>query len=470
MSLSSTTPLQDDRFLLLGSLGRGGMASVYRAFDRVEQRVVALKVGAEEGRAGPSHPLSAEFEAWTRLRHPNIVEAYELATASRGPLRNGAPYLVLEHVDGLPAHEGLRPGREPPEALEQLSVQLLRGLEHVHAADLVHRDLKPANLLVERRDDGLGLKLTDFGLATSVGRADEPGRISGSLPYVAPESILGRPIDGRADLYALGIVLFQLATGRLPVAGGRVEDLLRWHLVGPPADPRRLCPRFPPRLARFVRRLTARDPDDRPASASAALALLGVARGSTDATPNSASPLVDPATRAKLRLALDAARLGARRSFALRALPGAGEGLIGQLRAWAEMFGLVFYDLAPRETHDGLALSRLVMRLLVDRGDEAAESIRRFGLDRSLPLSCLEGVLVSERPRPDPAHRSRGADRIASFLFDHSRRRGLVLLVDPSRIRCPLTRSVIAGLRRRLRQPGPPDPGQGGLLLLIAEG
>jgi len=467
MNLSSTSPLQDDRFLLLSSLGHGGMASVYRAFDRIEQRVVALKVGAERKMAGPAHPLSAEFEAWTRLRHPNIVEAYELATASRGPLQRGTPYLVLEHVEGLPAHEGLRPGRETPATLEQLSVQLLRGLEHVHAAGLIHRDLKPANLLVQRRDCQVRLKLTDFGLATPTGQSEEPGRISGSLPYVAPESILGRPLDGRVDLYALGVVLFQLATGHLPASGERVEDLLRWHLGGPPADPRRHRPRFPPRLARFIRRLTARDPDERPGSASDALALLGAAASSTEAVRDSGAATIDPATRAQLRLALDAVRLGARRSFTLGAVPTGVERLVGQLRAWAQMFGLVFYDLDPATTPGGSALARLALRLLIDRGDDAAASMHRFALDRSLPLTCLEGVPVSDRPRPELADRTKAADRIASFLFDSALQRGLVLLADPRQTRCPLTRSVIARLRQRLRRPWPARPGRGGLLLLI---
>jgi eukaryotic-like serine/threonine-protein kinase len=468
MTVNSPSPLQDDRFLVLGSLGHGGMASVYRAYDRIEQRVVALKVGIDDQQAGPAHPLSAEFEAWTRLRHPNIVEAYELVTASRGPLPNGTPYLVLEHVDGLPAHESLRPGRESPDALEELSVQLLRGLEHVHGAGLVHRDVKPANLLVRRQGRMMRLKLTDFGLATNAGSADEPGQISGSLPYVAPESILGRPLDGRADLYALGILLFQLATGRLPVPGERIEDLLRWHLGGPPADPRRHCPRFPPRLARFIRRLTARDPRERPGSASDALAMLGAPAPAADPLVNPISAPVEPALRVRLRLALDAARLGARRSFKLDAGHRDDGRLVGQLRAWTQMFGLVFYDLDQTRVPEETALVRLVMRLLIDRGDEAAATIDRFGLDRSLPLACLEGVPVSGRPRPDLPDRAGAARRIADFLLDSSHQRGLVLLVDPPRIRCALTRSVVALLRRRLRRPWPAKPGRGGLLLLTA--
>ena len=460
--------MQDDRFLVLGTLGHGGMASVYQAFDRIEQRVVALKVGSDGHRAGPAHPLSAEFEAWTRLRHPNIVEAYELATASRGPLQDGTPYLVLEHVDGLPAHESLRPGRETPDALEQLTVQLLRGLDHVHAAGLVHRDIKPANVLVRRRGRRVHLKLTDFGLATTTGQADEPGQISGSIPYVAPESILGQPLDGRVDLYALGVLLFQLATGRLPVSGDRVEDVLRWHLGGPPADPRRHCPRFPPRLARFIRRLTARDPRERPASASEALTMLGASVPSTERSTGGATTLVDSALRAKIRLALDAVRLGARRSFELGEESLNQGRLVGQLRAWTQMFGLLFCDLDQARTSDGTALVRLVMRLLIDRGDRAAASMGRFGLDRSLPVTCLEGTPMSTRPLPELPDRLQAASRIADFLFDSAHERGLVILVDPPRTRCPLTRSVIALLRRRLRRPWPARPGRGGLLLLIA--
>jgi hypothetical protein len=312
------------------------------------------------------------------------------------------------------------------------------------------------------------LKLTDFGLATTTGAADEPGRISGSLPYVAPESILGRPLDGRADLYALGVLLFQLATGRLPASGDRVEDVLRWHLGGPPADPRRDCPRFPPRLARFIRRLTARDPRERPASASEALAMLGAPAPPAERRIDGTAATVEPVGRVKIRLALDAVRLGARRSFKLGAEFRDDGRLVGQLRAWAQIFGLVFYDLDPDRTSRGTALVRLVMRLLIDRGDQAAASIVRFGLDRCLPVTCLEGTPVSGPHRPDLPDRAVAANRIADFLFDSAHQRGLVLLVDPPRTRCPLTRSVIALLRRRLRRPWPATPGRGGLLLLIA--
>jgi hypothetical protein len=339
-----TTPaLQDERFLLLETLGHGGMASVFRAFDRVEQRVVALKAPADTDRAGPSNPLSTEFEVWSRLQHPNVVQAYELGTARTGPLTPGAPYLVIEHVRGGPLNRVLRVGREAPAAIEDVAVQLLRGLGHVHDAGLVHRDLKPGNVLVRvGRRGSAQVKLTDFGLAVNRGLRGEAGTISGSLPFVAPEVLLGRPLDGRADLYGLGILLYHLATGEMPARSRKVDDLMRWHLAGPPADPRRARPRFPGRLARFIARLTARMPEQRPGDGAEALSLLGAGR--RWASPRRTGALCR-GLRARLRLAMDAARLGARRLFVLPRGRASSRELERQAGVWSQIHGLLFHRL-----------------------------------------------------------------------------------------------------------------------------
>ena len=259
------TPLLDERFLLLEALGQGGMGAVYRAFDRAEQRLVALKVLTETAPAGPGHPLATEFEAWSGLDHPNIVQAYELGVTATGPIPEGTPYLVLEHVHGGPAHRMLEAGRLDASQAESVAHQVLAALDHVHGSGYLHRDLKPANLIVQ--PDRLRLKLTDFGLALPIGESREVGTVSGSLPYVSPEALLGLPLDERADLYGLGILMFQLVTGELPVPNGGARDVLRWHLGGPPADPLRIRPGTSPRLARFIRRLTTRDRSSRPTCA-----------------------------------------------------------------------------------------------------------------------------------------------------------------------------------------------------------
>lgn len=272
--------LQDDRFRLLKVLGRGGMGTVYRAYDLAEERVVALKVPSYASCTAPAASLAEEFDTWSRLRHPNIVRAYELAVATRGPIPDGTPYLVLQHVPGRPQLRTQRAGRMRPPAIGILAAQILSALVHVHEAGFVHRDLKPGNVLASRLPGRAPrYMLTDFGLATRIGTSDPLGTFSGSLPYVAPEALLGLPLDGRADLYGLGIMLFRLATGETPVPQGGAGEILRWHLTGPAPDPTRVRPALSASVVRFLRQITRRDREERPRSASCALRLLGISPG-----------------------------------------------------------------------------------------------------------------------------------------------------------------------------------------------
>jgi hypothetical protein len=462
----SASPLQDNRFLVLGALGRGGMASVFNAFDRVEQEMVALKVQDDSRQAGPAHPLSTEFDFWTRLRHPNIVGVRELAVSNSGPFTRGAPYLILEHVRGRPVHEALTPGRIEPRRVEEIAVQVLRGLRHVHGAGLVHRDLKPPNILIHATGNGRGqIKLTDFGLATHSGLNGEPGRISGSLPYVSPEAILGLPVDGRADLYGLGIALFYLATGQLPSSGGTAEDLLRWHLRGPPADPRRIRPRFPSRLARFIRRLTVRDRGERAASAGEALALLGAPIQPEDETPVAA----DRGERAALRLALDATRLGAKRYFLMPRRPAQAEALLREVRVWSQVHGLGFHRLRSSPERGEVGLLRLIMRLLLDGGQRAKELIFKYSLHRWLPLGILSGCPVVDHTRSGGGPALKAAREIRRFILECSARRPLVLRVDGRPKPDTLLLNVVEELRSALDPPHSPRASGGGFLLLLDE-
>jgi hypothetical protein len=458
------SPLQDGRFLLLDAVGRGGMAAVYRAFDRMEQRIVALKVLGDGERAGPANPLSAEYEAWSLLRHRNVVRAYELAVARHGPFPANRPYMVLEHVRGGPVHRLLRPGRIAASHLEALSVQLLHALRHVHDCGLVHRDLKPANVLL-RADPPRTIKLTDFGLATRSGSSEPPGVVNGSLPYLAPESLLGGSIDGRSDLYGMGILLYQLATGELPGPCGRIDDLLCWHLRGAPADPRRRRPRFPARLARFIRRLTCRSPDERPSGAVEALALLGSA---PEARRDSPHPAVGRAELARLRLALDAARLGGRRRLSLPRAAACREVLLREARVRSEVLGLGYQRLRARPAEYS-PLGRLALRLLVERGSEAPELVARYRLDELLPLDLLSGLPIWDQTRAAAAgdrSPSIGWDRVREFLLECSARRPLVLVADRTAARDAAARAVVNGLLGETEPSRPPAPGRGGLLLL----
>ncbi|HXV75114.1 MAG TPA: serine/threonine-protein kinase [Candidatus Polarisedimenticolaceae bacterium] len=457
--MNSASPLVDDRFLVLDKLGQGGMAAVFRAFDRVEQRYVALKVHREAGAPGPSHPLAAEYDVWSRMRHRHVVRAYELAVAASGPFAPETPYLVLECASDTDPRPTASDAALPATEVERLGTQLLRAMHHVERTGWVHRDIKPGNILAVGQGARRVYKLTDFGLAVERGRREPIGRVSGSLPYVAPECLLGRALDARTDLYALGVTLFRLATGRLPAPATDPAALVGWHLWGAPADPRELLPAFPPRLARFVRRLTQRDPGERPAGAADALALLGATPSGHDRPP---LPL-DNATRAELRLALDAVRLGASREFRLdrRELPASE--LARQLRSWSHVFGLGFADLTTG-IDPAVVLRRELLRLLIEMRDQAAPAIRLHRLDRAMGITCVAGQPVVDHSRR--LERWAETEGIVSFLATRARRRGLVLVAAAPHAGCPLTARVVDRLRARLRG-ARPAPGCRGLLLVL---
>jgi ABC-type oligopeptide transport system substrate-binding subunit len=257
--------LLNERYRLEAELGRGGMAVVYRAHDTLLKRDVAVKVVSEaavlgsEGRARLVH----EAESTAQLNHPNIVSVYDAGEV------DGSPFIVMELVEGVSLHE------RRPEALEDIVAiarQVCAALEYAHAHDVVHRDLKPENVLLA--PDGTA-KLTDFGLARSVAsRLTSDGTIIGTVFYLAPELALGQDFDGRADLYALGVMLYELTTGRLPFAADDPVAVISQHLHAPVVAPRAKNPQIPPTLDALIVRLLSKSPDDRPASASEVLEIL----------------------------------------------------------------------------------------------------------------------------------------------------------------------------------------------------
>jgi len=446
---SQASPLLDDRFLPLETLGCGGAGRVLRAFDRTRQELVALKVLDLPVRAGPAHPLSGEFEAWARLKHPHVVRAHELRRSRSGPLPAGTPYLVLEHVAGEPAHRALPPHAASEEVLLELARQVLGALGHVHGRGLVHRDVKPGNVLVRRGPRALCAKLTDFGLASAAGSAERPGCISGSLPYVAPEVLLGEPVDGRADLYGLGLLLYVLASGTLPMgADAPPEAVLAWHLRGPELDLGTRRPDLSPRFARLVARLAARAREARPPDARAALSLAGAAPPRAVRTEGT----LPRGTLAALRLALDAARLGGRR--VLEVPPGGCE----EAAVRAQILGLGVLRPAP-----DLAACTL----------DLAVELRRRALVRGLPLALLCGLPLRDRVRwrevaHTPAAREGAAAAIAALVLEAARRAPRVVLV-PARAEKddPLLAATLRHLAEGLTRAPARGEAPGGLLLVV---
>lgn len=467
----ATSPALDERFLLVESLGHGGQGRVFRAYDRVFRRDVAIKALHDPRAADPLHPLAMEFAAWSRLRHPHVVRAHQLLRARSGPLPPGTPYLVLELVRGAPVHQVLRAGVEPPALLEELARRILRALEHIHRAGIVHRDLKPGNVLVGPSRRKLGrVKLTDFGLASESGRAGELGRLSGSIPYIAPEAILGLTIDGRADLYGFGILLFYLSTGRLPLASKSPDRWLRWHLNGPPADPRAVRPELPARLADLVVALTARAPDARPATASDALRRLGSVPG-----PESEAPAggVLPGERARIRFAVDDARSGALRELRLSDQAASARASRRELTTLAAASGMTTVTLERSVGARVSNVARVVLALLLELGPEGRALVERHGLDRSLPLALISGIAMWDRFGHDEARARRPAvvpvvtRHLAAFFLDAARRRPIALLVDRSALSDPLAAGLVTRLQRDLVRLPSTRFDSGGLLLAI---
>jgi len=251
--------LSDYRYEVLEEIGRGAMGVVFRARDRRLSRIVALKRLPETMRNYPRavQLFLREAQSTARLNHPNIVTVFD------ADQEDGTFFITMELLEGRPLHHVLAErGRLDAAEVARLGAQVARGLAYAHGQGVIHRDVKTANLFLS--DDGT-LKITDFGLAKSLEevRRAETG-IGGTPFYMAPEQIAGEEVDARADLYALGATLCELATGRVPFSDG---DVTYHHRHTPPPDPRRRVPGLPDALAELVLELLEKDPGRRCPSA-----------------------------------------------------------------------------------------------------------------------------------------------------------------------------------------------------------
>jgi predicted ATPase len=370
------------RYQLNAELGRGGMGIVYRAHDNLLARDVAVKllsVGGmgTEGRAR----LLNEARAAARLNHPNIIAIYDAGEIA------GLTFVIMELLAGVSLDR-----RRFGSLDEVLNVarQICRALDHAHTHGLVHRDLKPENVIV----DAAGLaKLTDFGLARSMAtRLTGEGQLTGTVYYLAPEQALAKTIDGRTDLYALGVLLFELLTGQLPYRGDDPLAIVSQHLHAPPVRPSTCAANIPSALDDLVIRLMAKQPDDRPASAGAVLTLLD--RLSTaDAPAVEIVPLTPIERLAQARLVGREREFAEARALWQAVLTGAGEvrvlfvsgepgvgktPLVREIKSLAEISGgLVLTGEAYAEGSGPYApLAQVLREALAQPGLELTEALR----------------------------------------------------------------------------------------------
>ena len=261
------------------------MGEVYRARDAVLERPVAIKVLHRNlaGDAGFIERFRREARAAANLNHQNIVAVHDWGSV------DGIYYMVMEYVAGLSVREILHAeGLLAPAQAADVLDQTLAALQHAHRQGIVHRDVKPENLMVTR--DGV-VKVADFGLARAFADAQitEAGNVTGTVQYLAPEQLQGEPADPRTDLYALGVVGFELLTGRLPFTGETPMAIAYQHIHEPMPKPSSMNPAVPASLDGWVASVTEKQRELRPESAAEARRDLEAEARSLPAAPPLAS-------------------------------------------------------------------------------------------------------------------------------------------------------------------------------------
>jgi serine/threonine-protein kinase len=268
------------RYELGRQLGAGGMARVYLGHDRLLDREVAVKVLSEPYASDPNfvERFRREASAAAGLNHPNIVAVYDRGEA------DGSYYIVMEFLAGPDLKQVIRSRAPlPPTEAIDAAQQILAALGAAHRRDVVHRDVKPQNVLVA--EDG-HLKVTDFGIARAGAESDmtEAGSVIGTAQYLSPEQARGDEVTAASDTYAVGIVLYEMLTGRVPFDGGPPVAVAMKQISDEPVSPRIVEPTVPPELEAVVLRALAKRPSERYRTAEEMSRALAEARGAIDGT------------------------------------------------------------------------------------------------------------------------------------------------------------------------------------------
>lgn len=282
-----------DGFRIESVLGAGAFGAVYRGRQIGLDRIVAIKVPTHEIAADPvmARRFAREARAAARIAHPGVVTIHAV-----GELPDGRPYIAMELVDGEPLDKILADGPVPPLRALEIARQVASALSETHVADVVHRDLKPSNIVWRRDRNGDDrITLVDFGIAVcKPGTADATrltaGGLIGTPHYMSPEQAHGDQVDARADIYALGCIVYEMLTGDPPFDGSGFEVLLA-HLGRPVPKPSDKVPGTPPSVDELVGRMTAKKPEQRVQSADELVALIdGVLDELEGARPASPAP------------------------------------------------------------------------------------------------------------------------------------------------------------------------------------
>jgi serine/threonine protein kinase len=251
---------QLDHYRIEGVAARSGMASIFRGTDTRDGRPVAIKVPHPEMESDPVlyDRFQRELQIGQKLDHPHVMKVYEDGDRSQ-------VYMVMEWVEGRLLRQLLNEQKKlPPERAVKIALGIAEALDYIHKHGVVHRDLKPENIMIDADDN---IKLIDFGIASNAGSRRltfaKFSQTMGTPDYISPEQVKGKRGDARSDIYALGVMLYEMLTGRVPFTGANPFVIMNDRLLNNPVPPREIDPSISPQLQEIIYRALERDPANR---------------------------------------------------------------------------------------------------------------------------------------------------------------------------------------------------------------
>lgn len=248
------------RYQIVRELGKGSMGVVYEAHDPHIDRTVALKILRPDRVTSEAfvERFLKEAKAIGRFSHPNIVTVYDVGQD------HGTIYIAMEFLEGMPLDNVIREKSLTIDEIVNMGVQVAKTLDYAHQKGIVHRDIKPSNILLMPNGR---IKITDFGIAhiedPSADQLTQAGEILGTPAYMSPEQVVGRPVDGRSDLYSLGVILYELSTGKRPFRGANLAAVFKAVTLDNPPEPVKTSSRIPLDLSRMIMKSLRKAPEGR---------------------------------------------------------------------------------------------------------------------------------------------------------------------------------------------------------------